>query len=176
MGSASRWRREHGEHRRLRVVAGFLALALLAGCAKPVEQALEEQLEALGLVARITERGVVVYIPDVLFDFDSRALTPAARDQIVGVAEVIARLAPERTLSVEGHTDAIGTEAYNQSLSLDRAREVEAVLTEHGLDAERLRTVGFGKGFPVQPNTNPDGSDNPDGRRQNRRVEIVIER
>lgn len=159
-----------------RLAAAVLVVALGACASRNVETDLVDQLAAYDLVARVTERGVVVYIPDVLFDFDSTDLTPVARDQIVGVADVIGRLAPERTISVEGHADARGTEAYNHRLSLERAQEVAGVLTSHGMEPTRVRTTGFGEAFPVQPNENPDGSDNPDGRRQNRRVEVIIER
>ena len=159
-----------------RLAVAVVVLALGACATRDIEPDLVDQLAAYDLVARVTERGVVVYIPDVLFDFDSTELTAVARDQIVGVAEVIGRLAPERTVSVEGHADARGTDEYNHRLSLERAQEVATVLTGHGLEPTRVRTTGFGESFPVQPNENPDGTDSAEGRRQNRRVEVVIER
>ena len=155
-----------------------LALALGgAGCVGPtVEDELAAELAAHDLLARKTDRGLVLYLPDVLFDFDRDELTPPARDKIRAVAEIIVRLAPERTLSVEGHADSIGGEDYNLALSLRRARSVESELLAGGVDSTRVAMIGFGERFPVAPNAHPDGRDNPEGRSRNRRVEVVIER
>jgi outer membrane protein OmpA-like peptidoglycan-associated protein len=88
----------------------------------------------------------------------------------------VVRLAPERTLSVEGHSDSVGTEDYNLDLSLRRAKSVSEELVTGGVAPEKIRTVGLGERFPVAPNRTPEGHDNPQGRAQNRRVEVVIER
>ena len=75
---------------------------------------------------------------------------------------------------IEGHTDSIGTDDYNQALSERRAASVRDWLSEHGgLTDAAFTTAGFGSSNPVAPNTNEDGSDNPFGRQQNRRVDIV---
>jgi outer membrane protein OmpA-like peptidoglycan-associated protein len=142
----------------------FTCAALcVAGCATPtVEDEFVRELEGQGLLAEKTDRGLVLYLPDVLFDFDD--------------AELIVRLAPERTVSIEGHSDAIGTESYNRELSLRRARSVERELVDGGVSPDKIVMIGYGERFPVAPNQNPDGSDNPEGRSQNRRVEVVIER
>ena len=76
---------------------------------------------------------------------------------------------------VSGHTDSVGSEASNQTLSEQRAQAVVDYFTDAGIDPSRLHAQGFGETRPVAPNTHQDGADNPDGRAQNRRVEIVIE-
>jgi outer membrane protein OmpA-like peptidoglycan-associated protein len=75
---------------------------------------------------------------------------------------------------IEGHTDAIGGESYNQGLGERRAAAIRAALVNRGLSLGQLNVRGFGKSHPVVPNQNPDGTDDPDGRQQNRRVEVVI--
>jgi outer membrane protein OmpA-like peptidoglycan-associated protein len=80
----------------------------------------------------------------------------------------------EGSISIEGHTDSRGDDAYNQRLSLARAEAVKAYLVEKGVAAGRLRTVGLGETRPVAPNANADGSDNEAGRQQNRRVEVIL--
>lgn len=154
-----------------------LAALVAAACATPtVEDEFVRELEGQGLLAEKTDRGLVLYLPDVLFDFDDDELTESARGKIGVVAELIVRLAPERTVSIEGHSDSIGTESYNRALSLRRARSVERELVGGGVSPDKVVMVGYGERFPVAPNQNPDGSDNPEGRSQNRRVEVVIER
>jgi outer membrane protein OmpA-like peptidoglycan-associated protein len=161
--------------------AGIAALVLgVAGCASEpppdVEDQLAKELEAQGLLSRKDERGLVLFLPDVLFEFDRAELTENARTKIHAVAEIVVRLAPERTLSVEGHTDSVGTEEYNLELSLRRAQSVQEELRTGGVLQEKVRSVGHGERYPVAPNQTPEGRDDPQGRAQNRRVEVVIER
>ena len=79
-------------------------------------------------------------------------------------------------MAIEGYTDAIGSAAYNQELSERRARAVEVWLVAHGIvGRDAAQVQGYGKSKPIAPNTKPDGSDNPEGREKNRRVEIVID-
>jgi outer membrane protein OmpA-like peptidoglycan-associated protein len=158
-------------------LAVSLSVAAGTGCAGPtVEDQLAAELAAHDLLARKSDRGLVLYLPDVLFDFDRDALTAPAEEKIGAVAEIIVRLAPERTVSVEGHTDSVGTEDYNLALSLRRAGAVESELLAGGVDASKVAMIGFGERFPVAPNEHADGRDNPEGRARNRRVEVVIER
>ena len=106
---------------------------------------------------------------DVLFDFDKAELRPEA-DGVLRqlLAEEAARY------RVEGHTDGKGSDAYNLDLSRRRAESVKLWLTRNGcVPAVSVGTEGFGKSRPVAPNTKPDGSDDPEGRQKNRRVEIV---
>lgn len=134
-----------------------------------------EELKRQHLEARETERGVVVNLPDVLFDFGRADLTSAAHGKVRDIAAVLNNQAQGRRIAVEGHTDSIGSEAFNQRLSERRAEAVARALESAGVSGERITTRGYGKHYPVAPNTNPDGTDNPAGRAKNRRVEVVIE-
>jgi len=124
---------------------------------------------------RQTPRGVVVISRNVLFSFDSDALTPQARREIERMAFVLNHpQAATRRITLEGHTDAIGTEVYNLDLSRRRADGVAQELVARGVQRDRLSAEGFGKQRPVAPNTLPGGRDNPAGRALNRRVEAVL--
>jgi len=111
---------------------------------------------------------------DVLFDFDKAELRPEAREALSRVAEIIGDRRP-RAIRVVGHTDSIGTDAYNRQLSLRRARSVERWLRSEANVAVPVEVDGRGESEPVAPNTTPDGRDNPEGRQMNRRVEIFLE-
>ncbi len=132
------------------------------------------ELRERNLDARSTDRGVVVTLPDVLFEFGSSELTREARGRIRDIADVLVNQARGRRITVEGHTDSIGAVSYNQSLSERRAARVAMALASEGVPEGLMQTKGYGKAYPVAPNTNPDGSDNPTGRARNRRVEVVI--
>ena len=134
-----------------------------------------EELKRRNIEARETERGVVVNLPDVLFEFGRSDLTGDAQGRVQGIADVLNDQAQGRRVSIEGHTDAIGSEEANQLLSERRATSVAGALTTSGVDQARVTTTGYGERYPVAPNTNPDGSDNSTGRAKNRRVEVVIE-
>jgi outer membrane protein OmpA-like peptidoglycan-associated protein len=138
-------------------------------------RALLEELKKQHLEATETERGVVVNLPDVLFAFAKADLTPDAHTKIERMAAVLNQRARECHISVEGHTDAIGSEAANQRLSKRRAEAVATGLKDHGVSAQRITSKGFGERYPVAPNATPAGADNPAGRTKNRRVEVVIE-
>lgn len=109
---------------------------------------------------------------DVLFEFGSATLTPVATGAIDEAASQIGRQGG--TVTVEGHTDAIDTDAFNQQLSEQRAAAVRAALEAKLPDGFAFTAVGFGETRPVAPNQLPGGGDNPDGRAQNRRVEIQL--
>lgn len=117
--------------------------------------------------ARETDRGLVYTVPDVLFEFDEARLKAGASREL---AELVAflRRHPQRDVIVEGHTDAVGGEAYNARLSRDRAAAVEAFLVREGLDPDRIVSQGYGEEFPVASNADAGG------RQLNRRVEVVI--
>src|SRR5262245_51029403 len=124
---------------------------------------------------RQTPRGIVITFRNVLFAFDSSELGPQARREIERMAFVLNHpQAVERRIMLEGHADAIGTEAYNLALSRRRAEAVEQELVARGVRRERLAVEGYGKQRPIAPNTLPDGRDNPAGRALNRRVEAVV--
>ena len=87
----------------------------------------------------------------VQFAFDSSEILPAARTQLDALAKGIKLLAPGKIVTVEGHTDATGSPAYNLELSRNRARAVRDYLVrEHGIDAARLKTVGYGPSQPIE--------------------------
>lgn len=111
---------------------------------------------------------------DVLFDFDSVQIRPEAARQLAKVAHVIRDRATGR-VEVIGHTDAKGSEDYNKKLSQQRAISVMRWLnTKEGIPAEIMVGKGKGSSKPIAHNTMPDGSDNPEGRAKNRRVEIRL--
>jgi outer membrane protein OmpA-like peptidoglycan-associated protein len=111
----------------------------------------------------------VITLDDVLFAFDRADLQPGAQRMLDRVAELL-KQHPDRDVSIEGHTDSVGSANYNQQLSEARAAAVREYLLRRGVAAERLSAVGYGKTRPIVPN------DSPSARQQNRRVEIVIER
>ena len=111
---------------------------------------------------------------DVLFEFDKADLLPKAEETLTKAAEFVKERSTGGVIRIEGHTDAKGSASYNKKLSLRRAESVKTWLETHGLVGMRFSSEGFGADKPVAPNTKPDGSDDPDGRQKNRRVEIVI--
>lgn len=139
-------------------------------------RALIDELKKKNLDVRETKRGVVVNLPDILFDFNKATLTADAGRKIDDVAQTLnGASVRRRQVSVEGHTDSIGSDEYNQKLSERRAEAVASSLESDGVNPDRIRTRGFGKRYPIAPNATPDGGDNPSGRAKNRRVEIIIE-
>jgi OmpA-OmpF porin, OOP family len=137
-----------------------------------VSMSTDEAVGALG--GEVTERGIEVALPDsVLFDFGSAALRPESSQQLSLIAGLAAAY-PEAPLTIGGHADAVGSETDNQLLSEERAAVVAQALATLGVDVERMTATGFGETRPVAPNTNPDGSDNPEGRQLNRRVEVLV--
>jgi outer membrane protein OmpA-like peptidoglycan-associated protein len=111
---------------------------------------------------------------DVLFAFDKADLLPKAQQTLSQAATIIHEKA-KGAVRIDGYTDAKGSDAYNQRLSERRAAAVENWFKNEGhLNAVSFATKGFGAKNPVAPNTKPDGSDDPDGRQKNRRVEITI--
>ena len=112
---------------------------------------------------------------DVLFDFDKATIKPEAASALHNVAEIINEKGKGRAVKIDGYTDSKGSDAYNQKLSERRADSVKAWLAQkEGLSQAKMTTAGFGAKNPVASNTKPDGSDDPDGRQKNRRVEIVL--
>jgi outer membrane protein OmpA-like peptidoglycan-associated protein len=81
---------------------------------------------------------------------------------------------PNMKVEISGHTDSKGNTIYNQKLSEERAQAVVTRLTENGISADHMKAKGYGKTMPVAPNKNANGSDDPEGRQLNRRVELKI--
>ena len=117
--------------------------------------------------------GTVITLEDsVLFDFGSSELRGEASTTLTNLATVIKdSKAPK--VQIQGHTDSVSDDAFNQKLSEQRAQAVSSALKSNGVTAD-LEAVGYGETKPVAPNENPDGSDNPAGRRLNRRVEVFV--
>ena len=131
--------------------------------------------KVLDLQVKQTETEVRIELAaDVLFDFDKDTLKPVAQETLQKAAAVI-REQTKGAIRIDGHTDAKGDDNYNQKLSLRRAAAVKNWFAQKGkLGERRMSTHGFGKQKPVASNTKPDGSDDPEGRQKNRRVEIVV--
>ncbi len=132
-------------------------------------QRLIDELRNKGVDVRETSRGIVVNLPDVLFAFDSYELAGSSRRDIEEIAAMIERGDATRKISVEGHTDTIGGDAYNLRLSERRAESVAQALESRGVSSRRIRTRGFGKHEPVASNSTEAG------RSKNRRVEVILE-
>ena len=127
------------------------------------------------LVVKETDTEVRVELAaDVLFEFDQATLLPKAEATLQQAAEFVKDRSKGGLIRIEGHTDGKGSASYNKKLSLRRADSVKRWLETHGLSGMQFATEGFGAEKPVAPNTKPDGSDDPEGRQKNRRVEIVI--
>lgn len=114
-----------------------------------------------------TARGLIVSMPDVLFDTAQFNLRPVAREKLAKVAGIVSGH-PGLKLEIEGHTDSVGNDAYNQTLSEKRGEAVRAYLTREGMASSAVSSQGFGESRPAASNENSNG------RQQNRRVEIVI--
>ncbi|WAJ29797.1 OmpA family protein [Antarcticirhabdus aurantiaca] len=112
---------------------------------------------------------------DILFDFDAATLRPKAREALAALSADARRRFPSATFLVEGHTDAKGSDAYNQALSERRAESVKAFLTDaESFSAADIETTGLGESRPAAPNETASGGDDPEGRQKNRRVEILV--
>lgn len=127
-----------------------------------------DELRRRGQDVRETDRGIVVNLPDVLFEFDRAALTSDALRTTAEISDVV-RSVDGRRILIEGHTDSVGTMAYNQRLSEDRARSVADSMVSNGVPKSRIWVRGLGERDPVASNRTDSG------RARNRRVEVVIE-
>jgi len=134
-------------------------------------QALIEELKKRNIEARETNRGVAVNLPSVNFQFDSADLTPDGRERVNQIASILNRQAPNRRIAVEGYAsrESAAQEAYNQRLSERRAETVADALTRDGVQSSQISSRGLGTRSPIASNETEEG------RRQNRRVEVVIE-
>jgi outer membrane protein OmpA-like peptidoglycan-associated protein len=131
-----------------------------------LRSALVQQLNRI-LETRETARGLVVNISDVLFDSGQYTLKPAAREKLAKVSGIVLAH-PGLRLEVEGHTDSVGSDEFNQQLSEKRAATVRDFLVQEGIALNAVTARGFGKTMPVASN------DTADGRQRNRRVEMIV--
>ncbi len=127
---------------------------------------LQRQLNII-LDTRESARGLIVNMSDVLFDTARATLRPGAREKLAKVAGIVLAY-PDLKLSVEGHTDSVGGDTYNQDLSERRAASVRDYLVQQGIGRDAIIAAGFGESQPVVSN------DTAAGRQQNRRVELVV--
>lgn len=127
------------------------------------------------LKAEVTPQEIKIDLSaDVLFDFDKASIKKEAEPSLQNLATVL-KANPGAAVTIEGHTDAKGADAYNQTLSEQRAASVKQWLVANAqVNGAAIATRGWGKTKPVTHNTKPDGSDDPEGRAKNRRVEIVV--
>jgi outer membrane protein OmpA-like peptidoglycan-associated protein len=131
-----------------------------------LREQLRSQLNSI-LQTNDSARGLIVNMSDVLFDTGSYTLKPGAREKLAKVSGILLAH-PGLTLQIEGHTDSVGGDDFNQALSEQRAGSVRDFLAEQGVGASTMTARGFGKTQPVASN------DTTEGRQRNRRVEIVV--
>jgi len=131
-----------------------------------MRQRLQAQLNQV-LQTRDTARGLIVSMPDVLFDFNKYTLKPEAREKLAKISGIVLAY-PDLKLNIEGFTDSIGSDAYNLELSEKRADSVRGYLISQGVKPNNASSTGFGKADPVADNSTAAG------RKLNRRVEMVV--
>ncbi len=130
-------------------------------------QSLELQQQITMLQARVTDRGLVLTLGDVLFTTGQADLQPGATGHLARLVTFLNKY-PSRSVEIDGYTDSVGTQEYNLSLSQRRADAVRSFLLGQGIDASRVSSQGKGEDDPVANNGSASG------RQQNRRVEVVI--
>jgi outer membrane protein OmpA-like peptidoglycan-associated protein len=131
------------------------------------QQAASLQAELEQMKAKQTNRGIVLTLGDVLFDTGRAELNPGAGIKMNQLAQFLTEH-PDRRVEIDGFTDSVGSDAYNEELSQRRANSVKAALVSRGIDPTRINTQGYGKAYPVASNSDSGG------RQLNRRVEVVI--
>jgi photosystem I P700 chlorophyll a apoprotein A2 len=155
--------------KRARVLAISGEVRDIIGITRGVDSALKD------LGAKVVGQEIRIELSaDVLFDFDKADLRPDAVPALEKVAAVL-REYPTAPVLIEGHTDSKGDDQYNQGLSERRAASVKQALAARGA-SNPITTRGWGETKPAAPNTKPDGSDDPEGRQKNRRVEIIVKK
>ena len=147
--------------------ARMTANAATQAAAAATEQAARLQAEVDALKATPTDRGLVLTLGDVLFDTGKSELNSGASRKLDQLAQFLSEH-KDRRVQIDGFTDSIGSESYNQELSRRRADSVKSALLTRGIDSSRISTEGYGKAFPVANNGDSGG------RQLNRRVEVVI--
>jgi outer membrane protein OmpA-like peptidoglycan-associated protein len=133
------------------------------------------EIQKPGEIQRVEERcrRRLVVAADALFEFDQAALTARAEATLRALGPQLAEA--KGRVVIEGHTDSVGSEGYNRTLSERRARAIRDWLVEHEYLPAGTAIVGYGEGKPIAANAKADGSDDPEGRQKNRRVEVVVE-
>lgn len=153
------------ENRAAGAEAQAAAAQMRAGAAEQQAEALRRQLA--DLQAQQTDRGTLVTLGDLLFEFDRAEVKPAARGELMKLADFL-KAYPDRRVLIEGHTDNVGADSYNEQLSRRRAEAVAQALVALGVESPRVTVVGHGKQYPVAANTSDTN------RALNRRVEVYL--
>ena len=141
--------------------------------------------KVLSALAQAAGGGGVAYSPIVedpaggdslvlYFEFDETNLTSRGNRQLAIVADILSQ-GEDRVIQINGHADALGSDNYNAKLSNQRADAIREALISMGVSSNQVVTEGFGESKPRRPNFNPDGSDNPTGRSENRRAEVYLD-
>jgi outer membrane protein OmpA-like peptidoglycan-associated protein/tetratricopeptide (TPR) repeat protein len=117
--------------------------------------------------------GSKIALKNIFFDFDKATLRPESNVELTNIVNIM-KNNPNIKIQISSHTDNKGNDAYNQQLSDERAQAVVNHLIEKGINTNRMKAKGYGETTPVASNENPDGTDNPEGRQLNRRVEFEI--
>jgi outer membrane protein OmpA-like peptidoglycan-associated protein len=122
-----------------------------------------------------TKLGIKINLPEhILFDFDKYYVRATAKPTLTKINQLLTYYDKSEIL-INGHTDSKGDDAYNNKLSQLRAAAVKYYfINVYKVPGQRVQTKGWGKNQPIAPNNKPDGSDNPEGRQKNRRVEVII--
>jgi outer membrane protein OmpA-like peptidoglycan-associated protein len=115
----------------------------------------------------------VFVLENIYFGFDSANIRPDAARELDKLAQLLIDN-PEIKIEMGSHTDSVASNAYNYELSKRRAEATVSYLIKKGIAPDRLTARGYGEEFPIARNTNPDGTDNPEGRARNRRTEFKI--
>jgi len=147
---------------------GNTASAMITLVAAPPPQVAKVESMEKGCTRQLTVGS------DALFAFNQATLTAIAQKTLAALGPDVKK-AGQHPVQINGYTDSIGSDNYNQLLSQQRARAVRDWLAAHHYLAANTPIQGFGKKNPVAPNSNPNGSDNPSGRAKNRRVEVLID-
>ncbi len=160
---------QSGNNRTGAVVGGVVGAAVGAAIGHRMDQQQKELQQIPGVeVTRPSEGEIAVQLTnDILFDFNSSALRSESRSTLADLAANFQRY-PDETVSVQGHTDNVGTSSINQSLSERRAYAVKDYLVSQGMPSSRITAIGYGETQPKATNSTPEG------RQLNRRVEIHI--
>jgi outer membrane protein OmpA-like peptidoglycan-associated protein len=140
---------------------------------KPGEIQVPKGIQAIKAQEQTCKQRLTV-AADALFEFDKATLTADAEQTLTALGPMVEKEG-KHPVRIAGHTDSIGSDAYNQKLSEKRAQAIKEWLMAHHYVTPAATIEGFGKTQPAAPNTNPDGTDNPAGRQQNRRVEVIID-